>query len=237
MSWGEAQERCARETLAFMSRPQPHPPASWKEWTEVVDGQEWLYFELSPVYILACSDGKLDLGGGCDRHFVIGSEPHQQRPRDWRFDQNLNGGVIVGIPPGSGHVRQLHLFRDTAPGLWNLIRGAAGCRIPLKISGCVCESDLSHVPEWVREGVEFRSFQNSDNRCPTVDLWEVSAAEEARLSVSRLRDLLSFRVPFTNLRIGVSGFAWSFREGVPSNQKRRQAQPVQRMAQPITPRA
>lgn len=187
----------ARKLAHQLAQPLPHPPPrGWEEWLcEDDKGEEWLCFELSPVYVLSISAGKFEIAPGCDRHFLISDKP---RGRDFwaRFEQSKNGGLLARYSH-CGHARQIHLsdLRDEiTEEAWGNIREAERSQKPVRIEGSVCKPiDDPRIPLWANEVFEFRGFQHNDARCPTIQLNVVEMLPEPpkprKSWLSRLLDL------------------------------------------------
>lgn len=195
----------ARELAHQLAQPLAYPPpAGWDEWTTNHNGQEWLCFELSPVYVLSISAGKFEVAPGCDRHILISDRP---RGRGFwaRFEQSQNGGLLVRYSH-IGHARQIHLsgLRDElVEEAWTNIRKAEQSQRATRIEGSVCKPIPDpRIPEWANRAFEFKGFQVNDAQCPTVQLDHVEMLKEpARPRKSWLSRLLGFDQPQPDQRM------------------------------------
>lgn len=196
------------------------------------------------AYVLSLNSDLL--AGESDLHLILADRfTDCTKPSDFKFQNTRQGGVICNTPSelchkisnGEVHVRQFHSFlSDTLPSAYLLLRGAAGSPVKIRLTGRLSEfrptADLAGDPD-VQRAVAARAAAGCDlefdrsNICPLIYIDEVTVCGKA----PAIKDLLSFRLPFTRWHFSIGGIAYHR----PTDAPPRQPEPIRRIAHPITP--
>lgn len=201
------------------------PPRSWRVIRpRESDPDQRQIIEVDGFLIAYCDNPVLDISGGDGNivhHFVISTACPQMprggfykkcdRSQSGRFKKTETGGVLYFPGVGdSGHIRQFHFCGMPDERAWGMVRMASG--VPVKIRLCARSPNLlppdPNDPDGVAaaEFAEFTGFDKS-NRCIFIDSL---TAEIRMVGEVREKDLRAWKIPLTNVYVGLRLWTYSF---------------------------